>query len=134
MFPCPWEVAEECVEEVVGEIVQEGGERIHYHRLAEKSTPFAAQAASKTILSQLGIAFVRHESLENDDFHLEKIPNIQPNPADYWGRMLRPIMPMDEHERRVKAQEDAAAAMASPSGGGGKTSPGAIFFFFLRFE
>eukprot|EP00392_Amoebophrya_sp_AT5.2_P008304 g8325.t1 len=86
----PWEIAEDCAKHTLDEIVEEGGEKIHYHRLAEKSTPFAAKAVTKTILSQVGIAFVRHESLENDLFHKERIQNVNPNPADYWGRMLRP--------------------------------------------
>mmetsp|Transcript_18804 Transcript_18804/g.47017 ORF Transcript_18804/g.47017 Transcript_18804/m.47017 type:complete len:546 (+) Transcript_18804:604-2241(+) len=124
----PWEIAEDCAKHTLDEIVEEGGEKIHYHRLAEKSTPFAAKAVTKTILSQVGIAFVRHESLENDLFHKERIQNVNPNPADYWGRMLRPVMPVDEHERRKAEQERATGSPTTTTvekrSPGGRTKKG----------
>ncbi|CAD7952744.1 unnamed protein product [Amoebophrya sp. A25] len=118
-FPC--ELAEECAKETLDEIVAEGGSKIHFHRLAEKSTPFAAKAVTKSILSHVGMCFVKHESLVDDTFHLEKIPPIVPNPSDFWGRMIRPVMPVDEHERRLREQNHPPG---SPSNATAKSSPG----------
>lgn len=101
--------AEDAVGVIIDQILTDGGSFLWQKYLERKAFPFAANAVTDAVVSQLKMCFVAHDEGEGidglgEDWELDDEP--EPGEIDSWARMHVPV-------RRLNADKDSTATSSA---------------------